>query len=929
MLTLSSVVSRFGRPLIRIFFFFAVAQILAFAPSFGQSEPPTAKQINRASQRDHQPYDDSTLNTYGAPYAMPYNRWIDPAGTVVRFGDPKLENHSLDAILMPDRQLLLVEDRYGIVLFRVSDHQQVARYSFPGDSRYKELMSTYSGIKAIDYKGAVHIFWGAGHGSRPDSYVMEAVWDGRALQVVQAIAYLPQPLPVPVQGISQAMALPNEVDVRVEGGELYLYAVLNGTNQLSKLRVHDQAVIWTTPTGVAPYGLTLAGGKVFVTNWAGPTPVDTVNKETAGVPWGAAYIDPRTGATARGSVTVIDPIDGKVIGEIAVGLHPNAIIHSADDQFVYVANGNSDYISVIRASTLQVIDTIAVSPFDKSDHYAGSSPDALAIDSTGTQLYVANGLNNAVAVIRLPAEWSVGTGDGNSANGTGGYNVHAVVLGFIPTEAYPSGIVRDGSMLYVTNLEAIGSRVRQKGAYNSHWELASVSWIPLPDENQLQQYTAKVRQLNLAFREAVSRQLPRKRVAAKPVPERIGEPSVFRHVIYIIKENRTYDQVLGDMPQGRGDSALCVFGESVTPNQHQLSKDFSLLDNYYASGKSSAEGHQWADAAMVTDYDERMVRAWFRSYPHAQYDAMVYDKEGFIWNDALDHGKTVRIYGEACTTNVAKDMDWARIYHLFLDHQPFDAGNVSTISRVRPILSASFPGYDDPRITDQLRADAFIRELKEYEARPGDEWPQLMVMSLPDDHTTGMSPGFPTPQAMVADNDLALGRIIEAVTHSRFWDSTAIFVTEDDSQSGWDHISAYRTTGFVISPYSRLQKTISTDYNQTSLLRTIEQILGIPPMNAMDATALPMFDCFAGNPDTAAYTAIPNRIPLDEMNHALSELKGRSRHYARLSLENKVDEIDEADDDIFNRILWYATKGAAKYPAPPRDRRPPPVGQGE
>jgi YVTN family beta-propeller protein len=932
--SLSSINCRPGRSIIRLPFFIAAVQFLVCAHAFAQSGPPIAKQIDGASQRDHLPYDDSSINTYGAPYAMPYNRWIDPAGTVVRFGDPKLENHSLDAVLMPDRQLLLVEDRYGIILFRLSDRQQVARYSLPGDSRYKELMSTYSGIKAIEYKGAVHIFWGAGHGSRPDSYVMEAVWDGSALQVVQAIAYLAQPLPVRVQGISQAMALPNEVDVRVEGGELYLYAVLNGTNQLSKLRVHDQAVLWTTSTGVAPYGLTQAGGKIFVTNWAGPTPVDTVTKETAGIPWGAAYTDPRTGATARGSVTVIDPVDGKVIGEIGVGLHPNAIIHSPDGQFVYVANGNSDYISVIRTSTLQVIDTIPVSPFDKSDHYAGSSPDALAIDSTGSQLYVANGLNNAVAVIGLPAEWARSApagGNGAGANGAAGNGAggHAVVLGFIPTEAYPSGIVREGSMLYVTNLEGIGSRVRQKGAYNSHWEEASMSWIPLPDNIQLQQYTAKVRQLNLAFREAVSRQLPRRGVAAKPVPERIGEPSVFRHVLYIIKENRTYDQVLGDMPEGKGDASLCVFGDSVTPNQHRLSKDFNLLDNYYVSGKSSAEGHQWADAAMVTDYVERMVRAWFRSYPHAQYDAMVYDKEGFIWNDALDHGKTVRIYGEACTTNVAASMDWTKIYQLFLDHQPLDAGNVTTISRVRPILSASYPGYDDPRITDQLRADAFIRELKEYGSRPGDEWPELMVMSLPNDHTTGMSPGFPTPQAMVADNDLALGRIIEAVTHSRFWDSTAIFVTEDDSQSGWDHISAYRTTGLVISPYSRLQKTVSTNYNQTSLLRTIEQILGIPPMNAMDATALPMFDCFAGRPDSSAYTVVPNRIPLDEMNHSLSELKGRSRRYARMSLDNKLDEIDEADDDIFNRILWYATKGTAKYPSPPRVRRPVLSGQGE
>jgi YVTN family beta-propeller protein len=865
-------------------------------PAAGQVEQARKKHTAAQkpyAQETHAPYDDSTLNTYQAPYAMPYNRWIDPAGSVVRFGDPKQENHSLDAVLLPGGQLLAVEDRFGIILFRTADHEQVARYTFLRDPQYKELMSTYSGIKAINYKGAVHIFWGAGHGTKADSYVMEAIWDGNSLRLEQAIPFQTQ-APAP-------MALPNEVGLREEEGELYLYAVLNGCNQVAKMRVSDQALIWTTTTGVAPYGITLAGGQVFVTNWAGPVPTDTVGKETAGVPWGSAYTDPRTGATLRGTVTVLNPATGAIVKDIEVGLHPNAIIHSPDERYLYVANGNSDYVSVISMATMEETDTIPISIFSKSDRYTGGTPDALAIDSSGKTLYVANGLNNAVAVIQLRE------------------HKKPVVLGFIPTEAYPSGIVCDGHQLYVTNLEGIGARSKQNGVYNSHWQEASVSWITLPDQAGLDTYTERVRQSNLSFRELMSRQQPRSGITAQPVPARIGEPSLFRHVIYIIKENRTYDQVLGDMTEGRGAPSYCVFGDSVTPNQHRLAKDFSLLDNYYVSGKCSAEGHQWADAAMVTDYIEKMVRAWFRSYPHAQYDAMVYDKEGFIWNNALDHGKTVRIYGEACTTHLDKKLDWTQVYHLYETHQPVDARNSSTISRVRPILSADYPGYDDPRITDQLRAEAFIHEMKDYEGRPGDDWPQLMVLSLPNDHTTGMSPGFPTPRAMVADNDLALGRIIDAVSHSRFWDSTAIFISEDDSQAGWDHISAYRTTGFVISPYSRLKKTVSTDYNQTSIMRTIEQILGIPPMNAMDATALPMFDCFTNKPDTSGYTYLPNRIPLNEMNHSMSQLKGRARRYARMSLENKEDEIDEGDDDVFNRILWWATKGSRHYPVVPVD----------
>src|SRR6185437_11617086 len=217
--------------------------------------------------------------------------------------------------------------------------------------------------------------------------------------------------------------------------------------------------------------------------------------------------------------------------------------------------------------------------------------------------------------------------------------------------------------------------------------------------------------------------LPRKNVVPVPMPERIGEPSVFNHVIYIIKENRTYDQVLGDMPEGNGMPSLCVYGDSITPNQHQLAKDFLLLDNYYASGKCSAEGHQWTDAGMVTDYVEKSVRAWFRSYPHVQEDAMVYDKNGFIWNNAADHGKTVRIYGEACAPHLDDKLTWTDIYNDYKAGKKLAFTNTSTISRVRPMLSVNYPGSDDLKITDQLRAGAFIDERKEYEKKPGDQLP--------------------------------------------------------------------------------------------------------------------------------------------------------------------------------------------------------------
>jgi hypothetical protein len=230
------------------------------------------------------------------------------------------------------------------------------------------------------------------------------------------------------------------------------------------------------------------------------------------------------------------------------------------------------------------------------------------------------------------------------------------------------------------------------------------------------------------------------------------------------------------------------------------------------------------------------------------------------------------------------------------------------------MLSKNYPASDDLNITDQVRAGAFIKELQEYEKKPGDALPNLMVMALSDDHTIGMRPGYPKPKSMVADNDLALGRIIEAVSKSRFWKNTVIFVTEDDSQDGWDHVSAYRTTGFVVSAYSCMQKTVSTNYNQTCVVRSIEQILGIPPMNAIDATALPMFNCFIDKPSDYTYTAVPNRIPINDVNPGFSALKGKALYYAKASSQHQFDHIDGGNDDLMNHILWYASKGKKPYP---------------
>lgn len=836
---------------------------------------------------------------------MPFNRLIQSAGKVVTYGDPELENHTLDLTVLPDKKNIAVEDRYGIAILDIKTEKIKTRWSFSDIADYKGVMSTYSGITSFIHNNVTYITWSAVDKAKDGSYVMVGEWDGSSVKNISSIQLKANP--------PAAFALPNQINVWFESGNPYLYVVLNGNNQLLKINFVTKQVLWAANTGNAPFGLAIINNKAYVTNWAGPLVTDST-REYAGTPWGSAYTEPATGAAKQGSLSIIDITNGTQVNELQLGLHPNAIVSSPDKHFLYAANGNSDYISVIDVDKEKIIDSIEAGLFSKHYAYYGSSPNALLVDASGSRLYVANGLDNAIAVIKL--------GTKVSSKGIG----KTEIQGYIPTEAYPSGIALLNQKLYVTNLEARGARVlseakelKQPGgtfinAYTIHKELASLSIIPLPGQQELKNHTEKVRKLNMFYRMALTNQPARKNMPPRPLPERIGEPSVFKHVVYIIKENKTYDQVFGDLKQGRGDSHLCIFGSTITPNQHRLARDFSLLDNYYASGKSSAEGHLWTNAAMVSDYIEKNVRAWFRSYTHRLADAQAYNKSGFIWNNALDHGKKVRIYGEACLTNYDTKMKWMDIYNKYINKETLNLKNTTTIARIRPVISPDYPDCDNITFTDQLRADNFIREWKNFENIPGDSLPDLMVLSLPNDHTAGTSPGFPTPRAMVADNDLALGRIIETITHGRFWDSTVVFVTEDDSQSGWDHISSYRTIGLVISPYSNLNKTISTNYNQTCVVRTIEQILGLPPMNIIDATALPMFDCFASKKSNYSYTAVPNKISLNEMNKPLSLLKGKAKYYAKLSANTAFKEVDGGDDDNMNRILWFDAKGEIKYP---------------
>jgi len=646
-----------------------------------------------------------------------------------------------------------------------------------------------------------------------------------------------------------------------------LYVALSRDNALGVFDLATQTLTAEIPVGNAPHSVALAGGTAYVTNEGGrrAMPGDFTNDSG-----GTAIVANRgSGGATTGTVSVVDLASRTTTRTITVGLHPTALyVHNQD---LFVANTNSDTISVIAMARDRVVKTITVQPFPRAPF--GSSPNALAM-LPGQRLVVSLGRNNALAVY----DWR-------------GASEAVRFAGLIPTGWYPGGLAtnRRGGRLVVANVKGVGSLgppqavgpspdTRRVGPY-VHSYLGSASLIPYPTTRDLARDTARVVRNNGWDRlgdESNLRGGDGADVPARAIPLRIGDPSTIKHVFYIIKENRTYDQILGDIGRGNSDPGLTVFGRDVTPNHHALATEFPLLDNLYASGSNSADGHQWTDQAMAPDYLEKAFGSFVRSYPFNGGDSLAYLPTGFLWQDALRHGRTVRNYGEYAN-QFAGPQDqygtWSDWYHdaLILDgqepgqlHAPL--GTFQTRSDVPSndrLLDRNFPPFDTG-IPDQYRYQIFLRDFNRY-VENGD-LPSLSLMELPADHTSGTAPGYPSPRAQVADNDLALGKIVDTISHSPYWRDSAIFVVEDDAQNGVDHVDGHRTVGFVISPYARRGIVDSTYYTQIDIVRTIEQILGLPAMNQMDLAATPMRDAFTNTPDGRPFDARPNTVPLDEFN---------------------------------------------------------------
>jgi len=613
----------------------------------------------------------------------------------------------------------------------------------------------------------------------------------------------------------------------------------------------------------------------------------------------------------EGSVSIIDLAGLKPTKEIMVGLHSSALALVPGGRYLCVANAASDTVSVIDTRTDAVVENINLR-WQAGDPF-GASPNALAFNREGNELYVCNGTQNAVALVNFRP--------GRSR-----------IKGLVPSGWFPGAIVFDQERerLHVANIKGFGSGKRLKPGdpvkFNSHQYFGSLSLIDLPTRTGLARSTAVVLE---NMRRAVIKDAflpPRANQPAQHVPERAGEPSVFQHVVYIIKENRTYDQVLGDIKEGKGRPDLCIFGEKITPNQHKIAREFVLLDNTYCSGILSAEGHNWTGAAFSTDYMEKSYAGWPRSYPDgmddSDIDALSYSPGGFIWDNAVAHGKILRSYGEFTIGRVRwKDSskkagpNFKDIYQdVVQERGEIQISSRPAIDSLNGHIMTNTIGWD-LKVPDIFRAAQFIGELKEFEKNGG--FPNLSIICLPNNHTSGTKAGMPTPRAHVADNDLAFGRIVEAISHSRFWTNTCIISIEDDPQDGWDHVSGYRTTAFVVSPYTRRGAVVQNNYNQTSILRTIELILGLPPMNQMDASASPMSACFTDQPDFTPFTSVPNQVALDELNPPPKALHDPvQRHYAQISATLPLEKMDACPEDLLNRILWHAQKGSQTlYPA--------------
>ncbi|MEZ6141945.1 MAG: alkaline phosphatase family protein [Zavarzinella sp.] len=598
---------------------------------------------------------------------------------------------------------------------------------------------------------------------------------------------------------------------------------------------------------------------------------------------------------ASAQVAVIDLTTNTVQARWNTALHPTEMAIDSANNALYVACANSTQVSVLDLKTGASLQTIHCSLYPQSP--SGNTPNSLTLLEGGL-LLVANADANNLAMFNVEDPKK------------------ALSLGFIPTGWYPTSVRFNpkDNKIYVANGKGSSSKSNRHGP-NPNQPLAknlqeyigtlfegTLSIIDMHKPLEMAKYTKEAYKCSPLQKDFSPRakDIP----TDNPIPKTVGAPSPIKHVIYIIKENRTYDQVFGDMPEGNGDPTLCLFPEAITPNHHALARQFVLLDNFYVDGEVSADGHEWSMGAYATDFVEKVWPLTYRGSPTQRFgypsegalDKIARPAGGYLWDRAAAKNVTYRSYGE-WIANGAKRKDGT-----FED-------STARVKALDGHFDPKFRGYDLD-YPDVLRAERFITELKEFEQKG--EYPQLTILRLPNDHTSGTRVGKPTPTAQVADNDLALGMVVEAVSKSKFWPETAIFVIEDDAQNGPDHVDAHRVVALAISPYTKKNYVDSTMYSTSSMLRTMELILGLDPMSQFDAAAMPMYHSFQAKPDVAPYKHLIPKTDLKATNEA-------NAWGAKWSERANLEQEDAADDILFNEVIWKSVRGAnSRMPAPVR-----------
>jgi DNA-binding beta-propeller fold protein YncE len=588
-------------------------------------------------------------------------------------------------------------------------------------------------------------------------------------------------------------------------------------------------------------------------------------------------------------VLALDPATLASKGEVEVGEHPNAMAISRDGARLFVACANTNKVWIVDTRSLTPTEQISVTPFP--DAPPGTTPNGLDVSPDGKTLAVANADNNSVALIDITAPGA------------------SVVQGFIPTGWYPTAVLFDNSnQLFVLNGKGLTGQANPRGPqpvsptavgqYSGQLLQGAISVIPMPNQAELKILTERV--LSISAYTDAHKLTPADPPVASPIPKKVGDPSPIRHVFYVIRENRSYDQILGDMEKGNGDPTLTLFGEEVTPNAHALAREFVLMDNFYVNAEVSYDGHAFSTGAYATDVVEKLWPTnyasrgavylsgggWGLRNPFGNLSA---PPAGYIWDFANRAGVSVRSYGEFAERKSKGG--------------PFEATVPGLVGKVHP----GYPSFD-LAIPDNDRLNIWLSEFRQFEQNG--TLPRLSIIRLPNDHTNGTRAGSPTPRAMIAENDVALGRLVEAISQSRYWNESAIFVLEDDAQNGPDHVDSHRSPALVVSPFVKRGALDSTLYTTSGMLRTMELVLGLPPMSQYDAAATPMYAAFQAVPNLAPYQAKGARISLTEQNNATS-------WGSAASAAMNFREADRAPEHELNEILWKSVRGAASEMPPP------------